>query len=106
MDQRTIDRLAFFLLGAALGAAIASIVTILFAPQSGEETRGLIAEQSRRLGGRARSGGDEFIRRVRDATDEWAAKLQAAADDMVAQGRTTAEGARDQVDEILSRRKG
>jgi gas vesicle protein len=96
MDQRTTDRIAFLLLGAALGAAVAAIVTILFAPQSGQETRGLIAERSRELGGRARSGGDEFIRRVRDATEEWAAKLQAAADEVVARG---------QVDEIVPRKK-
>ena len=105
MDQRTTDRIVFLLLGAAIGAAIAAVVTILYAPQSGEETRGLIAEQSRKLSGRARSSGDEFIHRVRDATDEWAAKLQEAADDLVAQGRTTAGDARSQVDEILSRRK-
>jgi gas vesicle protein len=99
------DRLAFFLLGAALGALVTAVVVILYAPQSGEETRDLIAERSRQLGERARSGGDEFIRRVREATDEWAAKLQAAADDMVAQGRMTAEEARGQVSEMLSRVK-
>lgn len=106
MDQRTTDRIAFFLLGAALGAMIAAVVTILLAPQSGEETRHLIAERGRELGGRARSGGDEFIRRVQEATDEWAAKLQAAADDLVAQGRLTAGEARSQVNEMLSRVQG
>jgi gas vesicle protein len=91
------------MLGAALGALVAAVVAILFVPQSGEETRELIAERSRELGGRARSGGDEFIRRVRTATDEWAGQLQAAADDLVAQGRATAEEARGQVNELLSR---
>jgi gas vesicle protein len=105
MYQRTTDRIAFLLLGAALGAAIAAVVAILYAPQSGEETREIIAERSRALGGRARSGSDDFMRRVREATDEWAAKLQAAADDLVAQGRMTAAEARTQMDEILSRRK-
>jgi gas vesicle protein len=100
------DRLAFFLLGAALGALVAALLAILYAPQSGEETRELIAERSRQLGGRARSGGDEFIHRVREATDEWAAKLQAAADDLVAQGRMTNEEARRQVSQMLSRVQG
>ncbi len=104
--SRTIDRLAFFLLGTALGALVAAMAAILFAPQSGEETRELIASRSRELGERARGGGDEFIRRVREATDEWAAKLQAAADDLVAQGRMTAKEARSQVDEMLSRMQG
>jgi gas vesicle protein len=85
--SRTSERFAFFLLGAALGAFAAAVLVLLTAPHSGEETRGLIVERSRRLGDRARSGGDEFIHRVRDATDEWADKLQAAADDMVAQGQ-------------------
>jgi gas vesicle protein len=104
--SRTADRLAFFLLGAGLGALVAAVVAVLYAPHSGEETRELIAEHSRQLGKRARGGGDEFIRRVREATDEWAAKLQAAADDLVAQGRMTAEEARSQVDEMLSRAQG
>ncbi len=103
---RSSDRLAFFLLGAAFGALVAAIMTILYAPQSGEETRELIADRSRQLGGRARTGGDEFIRSVREATEEWAAKLQAAADDLVAQGRMSAEEARSQVDEMLSRVQG
>jgi gas vesicle protein len=94
------------MLGAALGALAAAIVTILFVPQSGEETRELIAERSRQLGEQARSGGDDFVRRVRVATDEWAAQLQAAADDLVAQGRTTAEEARSQVNQLLSRVQG
>jgi gas vesicle protein len=93
------DRLAFFLFGAALGALVATVVTILFAPQSGQETREFIAVRSRQLGERARSGGDEFIHRVGEATDEWAASLQAAADDLVAQGRMTDGEASSQVDE-------
>jgi gas vesicle protein len=104
--SRTTDRLAFLLLGTALGALVAALVAILFAPQSGEETRELIATRSRQLGERALGGGDEFIRRVREATDEWAAKLQEAADDLVAQGRMTAKEARSQVDEMLSRMPG
>ncbi|GAB4547061.1 MAG: hypothetical protein Kow0063_41630 [Anaerolineae bacterium] len=103
---RTKERIGFFLLGAAVGGLVATLLVILYAPQSGEETRELIAERSRELGRRARSGGDEFIQRVREATDEWAAKLQAAADDLVAQGRLTADEARTQVEELLSRVQG
>jgi gas vesicle protein len=98
----TTDRLAFFMFGAALGALVATVVTILYAPQSGQETREFIAVRSRQLGERARTGSDEFIRRVGEATDEWAASLQAAADDLVAQGRMTAGEASGQVDEITN----
>jgi gas vesicle protein len=89
--SHTKECFAFFLLGTALGALAAAVVVLLYAPHSGEETRGMIVARSRRLGQRARSGGDEFIHRVREATDEWAAKLQAAADDMVARGALPTE---------------
>ena len=87
----TTRRVAFFLVGAALGALVAAAAVLLYAPRSGEKTRELLAERGRELGQRARGSGDEFIRRVREATDEWAAQLQAAADDLVAQGRLTPE---------------
>jgi gas vesicle protein len=87
----TSRRVVFFLVGAALGALVAAVMVLLYAPHSGEETRELLAERGRELGQRARGGGDEFIRRVRQATDEWAAQLQAAADDLVAGGRLTPE---------------
>lgn len=101
--SRTTERFAFFLLGTALGALAAAVVVLLYAPQSGEETRELLAERSRQLSQRARSGGDEFIRRVHEATDEWADKLQAAADDLVAEGRMTPDEARSRVDDMISR---
>jgi gas vesicle protein len=105
-ERHAADRVAFFLLGAAVGALIASIAAILYAPQSGEETRTMIAQRSRQLRERARTGGDEFVQRVRKATDEWAAKLQEAADDLVAQGRMSVEDARHQVDELMARMQG
>jgi gas vesicle protein len=101
--SRTTERFTFFLLGTALGAVAATVVVLLYAPKSGQETRGLIAKRGRQLSQQARSSGDEFIRRVRDATDEWAAKLQAAADDLVAEGQMTPDEARSQVDDMLSR---
>ncbi len=101
--SRTTERFTFFLFGAALGALTATVVVLLCAPLSGEETRELLADRSRQLGRRARSGGDEFVRRVREATDEWAAKLQEAADDLVAEGRMTPDEAHNQADDMISR---
>jgi gas vesicle protein len=100
---RTSERFGFFLLGAALGALAATVVALLYAPQSGEETREFITARGRQLSQRARSGGDQFIHRVREATDEWADKLQAAADDLVAEGGMTPDEARSQVDDLISR---
>jgi gas vesicle protein len=101
--SRTTERFTFFIFGATLGALAATAVVLLYAPLSGEETRELLADRSRQLGRRARSGGDDFIRRVREATDEWADKLQEAADDLVAQGRMTHHEAHSQVDDLISR---
>jgi gas vesicle protein len=52
--------LAAFAIGAALGAGIA----LLYAPQSGKATRGMLADKGRNLGGRAKGAlreGKDFI---------------------------------------------
>jgi gas vesicle protein len=84
MDEKALERLGFFLLGAAIGAALGTALTLLFAPQSGEETRSQIALRSSELRGRAQQSGGEFMESVRHATDEWAARLQEAADGLLA----------------------
>jgi gas vesicle protein len=93
MDKRTLEQLGFLLLGTAIGAALGAALTLLFAPQSGEETRLQIAARSKELRGRAQQSGSEFVEKVRHATDEWADKLQEAADGLVA--RQKAETAED-----------
>jgi gas vesicle protein len=45
-ENRGVDNLLAFLLGAAVGAGVA----LLLAPQSGEETRKLIGDRAKRLG--------------------------------------------------------
>jgi len=57
-DHRT-DSLLAFLLGAAVGAGVA----LLIAPQSGEETRKLIADRTRKLG-------DELDTKVQGVKEE------------------------------------
>jgi gas vesicle protein len=54
-----------FLIGFAVGAATA----LLLAPQSGEETRDWIADQSRRGVKQARRGFEQASRAVEDAVD-------------------------------------
>jgi gas vesicle protein len=80
MDERTLERLGFLLLGAAIGAALGTALTLLFAPQSGEETRLQIAARSDEWRGLARQSSSEFLEKVHHATDEWAARLQEAVD--------------------------
>jgi gas vesicle protein len=52
------DKLVYFLIGSFVGACVA----LLLAPQSGEETRGL-------LEGKAREGTDKVGRRLREGRD-------------------------------------
>jgi gas vesicle protein len=84
MDERTLEQLGFLLLGVAIGAALGTALSLLFAPQSGEETRSQIAARSSDLRGRARQSGSQFVEKVHQATDEWAARLQEAADSLLA----------------------
>jgi gas vesicle protein len=73
-----IDFVAGFLVGALVGAAVA----LLFAPQSGDQTRGIIRERGIELGQRAGEMSDEARRRAEELqaqARERAAGLQSQA---------------------------
>jgi gas vesicle protein len=87
----TTDFLAGFVVGALVGAAAA----LLFAPQSGEETRALIRdkgielqERSMEMSAEARRRAQEFQTQAKDKagelTDEWQTRVK----DAVAEGKT------------------
>ena len=65
-----------FLIGFAVGAAAA----LLLAPQSGEETRDWIADQSRRGVKNARKGFEQASRAVEDAVGRTADVIDRGAD--------------------------
>jgi gas vesicle protein len=94
-----------FLWGAVIGAGLA----LLFAPQSGEETRRLIKNRGRRLWAAAEekaseiqdlvsSGFDDAKERVEDAIEE---RRQAARDVMDA-GKAAVHSARDELERRLA----
>jgi gas vesicle protein len=94
-----------FLWGAVIGAGLA----LLFAPQSGEETRRLIKNRGRRLWAAAEekaseiqdlvsSGFDDAKERVEDAIDE---RRQVARDVMDA-GKAAVHSARDELERRLA----
>jgi gas vesicle protein len=58
-DTRAGEKALYFILGAAMGA----VTALLFAPQSGEETRRMIAS-------RAREGADYLSTKTRDVTEK------------------------------------
>jgi len=77
---------ALFLLGAAVGAGLA----LLFAPQSGEETRAQIRRGARRV-----------KRKARDLADSG----REMVDDLQRQGRAAAKDARAALEERLARHR-
>ena len=64
-----------FLAGFAIGSAAGALIGLILAPQSGEETRGLIADKSKEMYGKAR-----------DAVSEIQSKADAAVSDMQKKG--------------------
>jgi gas vesicle protein len=50
MNQESKSSAGLFLAGAVLGGAIGAVLALLFAPQSGEETRKMIKEKATEAG--------------------------------------------------------
>ncbi|MFT4062544.1 MAG: YtxH domain-containing protein [Edaphocola sp.] len=67
------------------GIAVGAIVSLLFAPQSGEETRGLIADKSREYG------------------DKWGEQFKNAKGKALAEAENLAGKAKDKYESVKSR---
>jgi gas vesicle protein len=76
-DSNGTDFLAGFLLGAVAGTALA----LLFAPQSGEQTRQTLRDQSIELKGRA----EELSMKAREQAEEASARGRIVLEERVAQ---------------------
>lgn len=79
-----------FVIGFVLGAAVGGALGILFAPQSGTETRSQLKEQALRMRDRARSLGETGQELLQDAISE---------------GRQAAGRARDEMEEWVRRNR-
>ena len=77
----------WFLTGAALGAAVA----LLYAPQTGEETRQLIGKKTRQGAGALSEPGRDMIDKGRDMFER-GRKMADEAADMFERGRKIVEG--------------
>ena len=85
---------AYLAAGIAIGIAVGAGVAILFAPQSGADTRRLIARRGRRLG-----------QRGRDAWDDLADELKSAAKRRRKAWRERRERRREERDERAERER-
>ena len=81
MDDR--DEFGAFLVGFIIGGLSGAVVALLFAPQTGEETRALIKDKSIELRDRAQQSAEEALARA-EAT---AAEARARADELARQLR-------------------
>jgi gas vesicle protein len=89
------DEFGAFLVGFIVGGLSGAVVALLFAPQSGEETRALIKDKSIELRDKAQISAEEAIARAEAA----AADARARADDLARQlrerGHTVVEDVRE-----------
>ena len=93
MSER--DEFGAFLVGFIVGGLSGAVVALLFAPQTGEETRALIKDKSIELRDRAQISAEEAIARAEAA----AAEARARADDLARQLRERGQGVYEDVRE-------
>lgn len=75
------DEFGAFLVGFIVGGLTGAVVALLFAPQSGEETRALIKDKSIELRDKAQTTTEEALARAEQA----AAEARARADELARQ---------------------
>lgn len=97
--------LGTFVWGLLLGAGVA----LLFAPQSGEETRRMLRQRGRRLWTAAEEKAAELQELVTDGFDDAKSKVEEVIDDRrhvvrdtIDAGRATAHSARDELERRLA----
>ena len=98
------DEFGAFLVGFIVGGLTGAVVSLLFAPQSGEETRALIRDKSIELRDRASETAEEALARAEAAAadarlraEEYARQARARAEELAKEVRTRGEGALDAV---------
>ncbi len=108
IERRSGSGIGLFLLGAAVGAGIA----LLFAPQSGEETRADIRRVARKAKRKARDLGEsgrelaeELMETGRDAVDDLADTGRSALRSVKRTGRNATRDARAALEERLARHR-
>ncbi len=80
------DEFGAFLVGFIVGGLTGAIVSLLFAPQSGEETRALLREKSIELRDRATVSAEEAIARAEAAAAEARARAEELARELKERG--------------------
>jgi gas vesicle protein len=93
------DEFGAFLVGFIVGGLTGAVVALLFAPQTGEETRALIKDKSIELRDKAGHTAEEALARAEEA----AAEARARADELAKQVR---ERSKEVYTDVRERGKG
>ena len=92
MSER--DEFGAFLVGFVVGGLTGAVVALLFAPQSGEETRALIKDKSIELRDRASSSAEEVIARAEAAATEARTRAEELAKEVRERGKSALDAVR------------
>ncbi len=95
------DEFGAFLVGFIVGGLTGAVVSLLFAPQSGEETRALIKDKSIELRDKASSSAEDAIARAEAAATEARARAEELAKQMGERGKAALDDARARGDEVM-----
>lgn len=103
------DEFGAFLIGFVIGGLTGAVVSLLFAPQSGEETRVYIKERAIELGDRVADTADTVSKEVETRTGEYrvkaeeiAAKARAGVEDLSKKGQTVLEEQKQRITTAVS----
>ena len=107
------DEFGAFLVGFIVGGLTGAVVSLLFAPQSGEATRALIRDKSIELRDRAAETAEEALARAEAAAaearlraEELARQARSRAEELAREVRTRGEGALEAVRKSTSKKPG
>jgi gas vesicle protein len=96
------DEFGAFLVGFVVGGLAGAVVALLFAPQSGDETRALIKDRSIELRDKATEKAEEAMHRAEAAAEEARARAEEITKEARARGIDLFEDAKSKI----SRKKG
>lgn len=88
------DEFGAFLIGFVVGGLTGAVVALLFAPQSGEETRALIKEKSIELKDKVEVSAEEAYARAEQLAVDTRARANELASEIKVRGKSAAEAVR------------
>jgi gas vesicle protein len=95
------DEFGAFLVGFIVGGLTGAVVALLFAPQSGEETRALIKDKSIELRDKASASAEEVIARAEAAAAEARTRAEELAREVRSRGKEVIDDVRERGKEAV-----